>query len=287
MLTKRYSPGVDYLTATQVITWDTDSLYLAAKSVKDREQFFSLMQYHFRFFGYEGWRLDQKGHFCYGENEHQTRALVQMSGQFARDYWDKFVRVCDHVSRLDLRVDCELREPEEQIAKICFDEIQELGVGKLAKKYALIEGLKGCGQTLYVGARSSAQFGRLYDKGAQQGQKAGSVWRYEVEYKKPLAQAIAMELLELRDNEAKGQSYLEAIGQLVYHWFDDRLVPPLFDRQAKYTKEIGVSISAKMSKLEWLRTQVSPTVAKLIDQGNSLEVFRALGILEYIRNPIE
>lgn len=122
-----------------------------------------------------------------------------------------------------------------------------------------------------MGSRASDQFGRLYDKDAEQGlARIASRWRYEVEFKADRA-AKVLELLQ--DSRERGKMYLG----IVRGYFEPRGVklPPLADEQ-----EIKVEVIAPPrtvdTQLAWLRFQVAPIVGKLRRMGLEASVIEAL-----------
>jgi DNA relaxase NicK len=139
------------------------------------------------------------------------------------------------------------------------------------------------GATLYVGSRHSQFCGRFYDKGIESGQAAaGKILRYEVEIKKPASTKVASVLL---GDILAGEASQEEITKYVFHWFMDRGVTPLFKAVGSpYAIEIGAKLeTTNERKLRWLRTQVAPTVVRLLECGLREEISAALGF--YVGDP--
>lgn len=269
---------VDYITVTARLS-QTEGLYLAAREVA-RTLEYSFDAKPWRFFGYQGWiyNLAGSGHFAYGESTAEVKgSIVQASGSMAARSWYLFNCAGSRVTRLDLAVDAKPFEPQPDVALECYQWILDNNIN--ARKYNLIQGNLG-GQTLYVGARQSDAFGRLYDKSAQSGKgELGELWRYEVELKAGIAKKAFADLLSLTG----GKSNIDgSICATVYDWFDRRQVPPIFRRNS--VVPIGLKVVAEETseerKVLWLKTQVSPTVRQLILSGNR-EVLSALGITEF------
>ncbi len=134
------------------------------------------------------------------------------------------------------------------------------------------------GETLYIGSRRSDQFGRLYDKAAEEANTAlfGRKWRYEVEYKDRRAQNVMKALIE----PEKRVPLPALIQNAVWWWFDERNIPPLFDRA--YNQRVAFETSGKITdtsrQLTWLTKQVQPTVKRLLAQGEEDAVWAALGL---------
>jgi DNA relaxase NicK len=136
------------------------------------------------------------------------------------------------------------------------------------------------GSTLYVGSRNSDQFGRLYDKGAQQGGPPGFTWRYEVELKNAYSTAATQYLVNNMGKPTEDQQ--RDLSAFVYSWWRDRGVKPLF---SPVTGDMIVAVSKQQTtldrKLTWLRGQVRPTIQQLIAAGLGKDALEALGLPDY------
>lgn len=199
--------------------------------------------------------------------------IIIAKGQLAGKTWDHILPHAARVSRIDLQVTVGLSEPNLNLASAYMPKVERQG----KRKMTLVQNHTG-GQTLYIGSRQSDQFGRIYDKGVQLGQfKPGYCWRYEVEVKKPRADKVVHNMFEaLRD----GARPVEEVVQYVWHWFNNRSCSPIFavDDRRQVIIEVGKRISTVDTKLTWLRTQVAPTVQRLMSEGHHLEVIDSLGI---------
>lgn len=218
--------------------------------------------------GYTGWYCNS---VRWGRREMDD--ILQLSGDAAGHLWQDYLPYADNVSRIDLAVTLKFDRNHKDLIAKQFEQLKEESKHtKLTRQYSKTEGLKE-GYTLYVGSRSSAQFGRLYDKQAES--KNATHWlnclRWEVEFKKPLAWEVAAEL----GMTAYPEQY---IYQRVYGWFADRYI---------YVPDLGqekippLHIPRKMlpdeKRLEWLAKQVRPTVDKLRARGYSQRLRGVLG----------
>lgn len=219
--------------------------------------------------GYVGW-------YCNGMRwgRREQDDLIQLSSDTAGHLWPNYVVYADNVSRIDLALTLKFDGGHSDLIAKQWDNLQQQAEqSTMGRTYSRTEGLSE-GYTLYVGSRSSAQFGRLYDKQAES--KNLIHWlnclRWEVEFKTPLAWEVAQEIMLAENHET-------LIYQRVYGWFNDRYV---------YVPDLGQGSVSKLSiprkmlpdekRLEWLKRQVAPTVAKLIDRGLESRVKEALGI---------
>lgn len=218
---------------------------------------------------YSGHQTDS---LFWGYNKHYGYVFIASSDN-ARLYAPMATYSARHVTRMDLQVTVRLDKPSYSYAKQTYKNCCNSHASD--RRYSLITNSNG-GDTLYVGSRQSDQFGRLYDKGVESGlDKKGYMWRYEVELKKPRAGSAAIAVMQ----ERECGNLDEAILNYVHQWFVMRGVKPKFRAtDTAFVVEVSRKITTDERKLEWLRTQVRPTVADLIERGFEQETFAALGI---------
>lgn len=277
--------AVDWITASG---FETDEgvlpLYdIAKRGADDYVKQYGVLVEPWYFYGYKGFVVRSNGHLAYGERygekggKERRASLIQSSGAVSDRLWKEVVRSAENVSRIDLCVDVSLREADQSIAQVCYDYLQEPGVKKGTRKTTLWTSTRG--STLYIGSRRSTHFGRLYDKSGEMGLERGKIWRYEIELKGVRAKQMAEGLLQIFD-EGKGVDGLgETITKTVYRWYQDRMVEPLFEISGKGVETLVLRATTSLEeKLTWLRTQVAPTVAKLLSAGYGAEVFSVLGL---------
>jgi DNA relaxase NicK len=117
----------------------------------------------------------------------------------------------------------------------------------------------------------------VYDKGAEQSDQVGRIWRYEVEVKKPASEIAVARLLEEK-NPA------EFIGGFVHGWFVRHGIHPVFSpTSTESVIEVGTRVKSSDKTLEWLSTQVRPAVGRLIIEGREAELLEALGLPDYVK----
>lgn len=197
--------------------------------------------------------------------------ILIASGQTAREMW-QYMRPSKHkITRLDLCVDWLLTEPKT-IAKDGYDHLMEFGP-KIVEKFTYFTNGDG-GDTLYLGSRQSPQYGRIYDKGIESGHAPkGHLWRYEVEYKKPMSGYVAENLMMFQQS-----GLADTIAKMVISWFAERNVPsrPSIEMGTRVPIFVEERVTTADKKLAWLRGQVAPTVSRLIEAGLGKEVLRCL-----------
>lgn len=270
--------GVDWLTLTckddkkqaglrQVI----GEVFAGGTEIKDYPE-------KWEFMGYVGCR--QHG-LRYGERRGEL--IVMASGDDARMMWYALVPFADQCSRLDLAVTVMPARAIAALASQCYAEIQHHPEMRLNRVYSYITSTRG-GGTLYVGMRTSQQFGRLYDKSLQENPMAvpGSLWRYEVELKKPIAWQTLNRLSKLEQENC----FPKCIVSTVFDWFDGRGVPPIFKPSA--VPAVGLVAEARATsddvRLAWLSGTVKPVLLKLANHGLTPEAVEALGLVDALHN---
>lgn len=272
------SVGVDYFTLTVPMN-KADDTYQAAKNISVYLEG-ALRQKPWRFFGYHGYIYSHPtmGHFAYGESDNDIMGvIVQSSGMMSHRYLHMFASPAHRWTRVDLRVDVRSFFQKPCLASECYQWIVENGIR--SRTYSLIKNTLG-GETLYIGSRTSEEFGRMYDKGIDMGEVAGRLWRYEIELKRSKAKAAVSSLLTYMSRSSQSEA---AIAVTVYDWFDKRQVPPIFRRSDTKGLDLRVQMQEELTddtKLVWLRKQVSPTVRDMLSTGRR-EVLEALGILDF------
>lgn len=269
---KKSEASVDWITVTATTRKKGNALLdIYSRYKRGRTQ-------NTKFFGFECLR-DENG-LTWGQRPRDGRYIYIAAGGIARETWRKVVPVAAKVTRLDLACDVWLDVPRDQVRQssrlVLSPSLDAL------TKYVFITGAKGkgrksTGETLYVGARTSLQYGRFYDKGLQQGTAEKGKWlRYEVEYKQAAALQVAKQALCLSAGQLG-----EWISCTVYGWFVDRYVVPAFEPK---TDTPGLIVRTQMKqttdekKLAWLSAQVRPTLTYLFEQGLGDRALGALGL---------
>lgn len=231
-----------------------------------------------KLFGFECTR--DTANLTYGIRAKDARHIFIAAGEAARKTWRAAVPVASKVTRLDLACDVWLKDPRDQVKESSRLVLSPAYEGQC--NYTMVTGMKGNskgrkGDTLYVGSRQSAQFGRFYDKGLQQGSAPQGKWlRYEIEYKDKAAGQVAKAACVLNPGQLG-----EFIKVGVYDWFLKRAIVPAFLPE---TDTPGFQVRAEMKqttaekKLAWLNSQVRPTVEYLVEMGFRDQVVNSLGL---------
>lgn len=209
----------------------------------------------------------------WGTSEQLGFILIARSN-IANLAWSKVAMTARKVTRLDLAVTVHLKE---QVMGLGARHYASAGKGENEqRKYGLILN-SGGGQTCYVGSRQSNFYGRIYDKGAEQGEEKGFVWRYEVECKSPTNLVMVREMYQRWLDD---KPIMVDVSRYVWRWFKDRGVSPIFGLNEGTDFQIDVQLVSQNDekRIAWLSKQVAPTVAKLIEAGKGQSALKALGI---------
>ena len=192
--------------------------------------------------------------------------MMQFSGRFAEMAFDRVYRTDAHISRLDVQVTVKHDVMPLNVAgrgyHDALNQTSDVRRGQKRKCY-LITGSDG-GQTLYVGAMSSDQRGRLYNKEVQsESPEYVRTWRYEVVLRNERAQGLGDRLLA--QTEAR-PSFLSAF---VAMWWQSRGVntPWTFDETIAPLPPQKTLPSDVERQMSWIGVQVAPTVKRLIAAG--------------------
>jgi len=165
------------------------------------------------------------------------------------------------VSRLDVAYTTRLRKPKpnfaSQLYDLCKDGIQ---VGGQRVPTSIIQGLEG--DTLYMGKRSSRTFIRIYDKSAPLFEENGTVWRFEVEFKKERA-SMVWDALAGADFDISAQRYIITnvlAAREVY--LDVEAVKAV--RLSELLTEVS---NGQERRLNWVKSTVIPAIKASYRQG--------------------
>jgi hypothetical protein len=269
--------SVDWLTVTAMSDLHRDLLVDASRQTLQDLRSQRLPVKKWRFKGYSGWACE--GFRTGGRKDSD---IVMLSGLWATEYWTLFGPMAENCTRIDLAVTAELEKPDPALVETLWSKVPAKGIGngvRLPEYTVLYNTTGGC--TLYVGRRTSSQMGRVYDKGIESKvAPKGTIYRYEIEYKKPHSAEVLTRLL--RTVHSRGIA--EDIRGTVFNWFAARQVKPIFLDSGKcIVVDTHAKVTSDEVKLDWLTQQVRPSVEGLMSRGKIDEVIRALGLEQYVR----
>lgn len=260
MSTHIISAGVDWLTLSAVEGGLETSLDLLADRVGELSQ----AGYDTKSVrwpgGYDGWGVGPISWLSKGDAQ-----LLVLSGATAAEFAGRVMAVAPtkrRITRLDLQVtvaDATITGDDMAIATRGNPQIRQTGE---------IVNDRG-GHTVYIGSRSSAQFGRFYRKYSTSLQEwPDATWRWEVEFKKPAADRVWSRLSS--DN----------LCDFVRTWYVERGLPVAWPAGEPVPID-GLSVRDQTDlgrKLEWVRRQVRPFALDTHERGELLAFLRAVGL---------
>lgn len=260
--------GVDWITATgkgeasykRVFPYVAEYSDYASKAAEKMTKF-----------TVNGFKMSQIGQLAWGRRG--TEWMVRAWGDCSLRLWRPFSAYSENVPRIDLQVTVAYSDYTGDEVKEYYRQLLDSSQGKATKSKVLIQNhLKG--DSLYIGSRESSQMGRLYDKYRQSksSDRFCNCLRFEVEYKKPLSQAVVTWLLS-EDPTAEG------IGNKVFSWFFERgIITPQIPSGGESAMQIPLNPTTPERRLNWLKTQVRQVYQQLKMAGFEEEANEALGL---------
>jgi hypothetical protein len=176
------------------------------------------------------------------------------------------------VSRVDFAVDCELDSPMTLLSRQIYRDAGHTppSTGRAPTRSLIVSG--DGGSTVYIGARASEQYGRVYDKGIEsKACKAGLWWRWEVEFKGSQSWNRS-QLLRSVDDPAV------LIMSTVASWFRVRSQHSFTSTCVPLNFFVPAEPTGNDRRLKWLSHDVRPTVQRLVDAVGLPRVLAALGL---------
>jgi hypothetical protein len=259
--------GVDWFTGTSHGPKAGRKLYNSGMRLVSFEHRQGNEKKPWRFAGYDGWK---SGGAQVGMRH--DGSVVRLSGGFANEHWAEIFERCDNVSRLDLQVTVRMqKEVNREIARWFRQACKASRASSRGPTVSTFRTVDG-GSTLYLGSRSSTNFGRIYDKGDESrlAHYAGCV-RFERETKDVIALRLASSIYSAGDRP-------KFIADQVHRWLQNRGIGnPFAYHGSIFIKSLGRA-SDREKSLTWIARGVAPTVARLIEQGCLVQVLDALNL---------
>lgn len=206
-----------------------------------------------------------------------THYMSVWAGHHAHRAYQMLYRPDVNIPRIDLQVTVRYDKMPNDVAITAYEEgcaMNDGEPGGRRRKLYLLTGSDG-GDTCYVGAPSSAQRARIYNKERQsEDPKYTRCWRFEVQLRNERAMQ-AHRLLEQASFslELRVTSFVSAwmlARGITVPWTvldDDLVIPPI--------RTLPTDIE---TKLNWLKNQVRPTVKFLMEQLDRATILEVLGL---------
>ena len=204
--------------------------------------------------------------------------LVPLPGSTAADYTTEAARLADHWSRLDYCVTVDTSETQLDPVTEAWRALKARQAAEVKTPgFTRLENSKG-GETLYIGSRSSAAFGRCYNKHVEtRGEYPPGSWRWEVEYKRHLSEAHQRKWSSSALSEVEVQS-------IVASEFERWGTAPPFSSLADVGRTPAPPRKRDLERTRtWLSTQVAPAAQWMAESLGPIAVLEALGLsIEHI-----
>lgn len=223
-----------------------------------------------------GWGLAGFKGFKCGSVEVGTRdkdCIVRLVSDVAGRSWSSIYQHASNVSRFDLQATVKV---EGSVTRR-IDSYRNMAQRHAKKNHDVpivrwVADNRG-GYTLYLGARTSIVFGRIYDKFAHTKlDHHRQCVRFEVQYHNKLACFIARSLYQANGDKGLMATFITQF----FQGRDIKLSLP-YRSDGRYGCERSRSDVDK--NLKWLRASVRPTVQRLIDLGHGEAVLDSLGLI--------
>lgn len=259
--------SVDWITCTASTKDAQQALWAVGNRLLHRSQSKGEDTSRWHANGYSGWT---DGSVSMGVRA--DGCILRVSGQQAGDEWRECFAASENTSRLDLAVDCKLDLPVTALSRQIYRDaghVRPLS-GRKPKRHLIVSG--DGGSTVYIGARASESFGRVYDKGVEQkALPAGCWWRWELELKGKTAYAQASSLSSVDDHRV-------LLMAMVAHWFRARTTHAYTSSVTELCIQNAREPSTIDRRLRWLAHDVRPTVQALVERVGIDRVLFALGL---------
>lgn len=288
LVIENLTSGIDWLTVTTKAQEKRAAMYYECEHLKEVVISSGERLRKWTFKGYTGWMV---GGLRWGTRLDSDIAML--SGVDAHQNWYICGDWAQNCSRIDLAVTVELQNVFPGLLRLYDGCLQRVNLRGVKYKGSIIKDSDG-GQTLYVQRRVTGTFGRVYDKGIEAGlhDEPGRMWRYEVQFGDRYAKAILAQVLAnkyIPQGAHWNEEVAQSIVSTVYTWFLARNLPPIFSRSENpaLSLEVEARVTSDEVSLNWLTTQVQPTVSRLAEKGKLEQVKRALGISDDVQSWME
>jgi len=216
-----------------------------------------------------GYKGEQAGRVFLGERS--DGAMLRISGSAADKYFWLFSPDGAHTTRIDLCANVVMDLPKtDMLSKMYVKALATPNREGRPTKLSLLVNSDG-GSTLYVGSRSSARYGRIYDKGVEEGTHApGLIYRFELEIKDVMAdQAVRL----MAQSSAQDRTMLS----LIHNFFTERGIPVPWRQPAGEGRlNLPYVPQNDVGSVKWLQGPVASTVARLVGTIGTEATLRAL-----------
>lgn len=267
---------VDWLTVSAHGECSADRLLDLAHSLAKVESTRGNKRKPWRSMGYTGYHV---GRVEFGQRD-SACTILRLIGQLADDQIGVALSVSDQATRIDLALTHRPEPADPHVGPNAYTLAQMVYAQnpRSALPSATMDGRRG--YTFYLGARTSDQYFRLYNKEAEcrasedpaGAQRYAGCWRYELELKGGNVRKVAEAAFDVDDRADYVQSYLA-------QYATAHGIPTPFSSGANRVLLPGFRRRSDAdTRLAHLEKNVRPTIAWLRDQGKLELALDALGL---------
>lgn len=260
--------GVDWITCSAKLPSTMAALLRLGKALVDEEEGCGGVRKPWYFQGYAGYSAGQVSAGFKGSG-----VCVRASGAAAREHAAELIECADNVSRLDLQLTVRSDACGADFASSLYRSLLSAprARGRPVERTLITSTYSG--DTLYMGRRVSDQYGRIYNKSAEEKVNEDPLrWRFEVEYKRAYAKAAAAAY------SASDRSIEWSTGRVV-RWFADRGIrPPVSTLAGDSIRGAPRGTAEEAARLEWLKRSVRPAVRALAEKYGWPDMLALLGV---------
>lgn len=259
--------GFDWITATATTRIAQERLSKLGQSIIRSEKRSGNETKPWAFAGYQGFKC---GSAQIGTRHDST--CLRISSGVAHENWLAAYQAGEGFPRVDVQMTIRVTgDPQQTIARVYRQALSHTRKFKRGPNCTILKSSNGSA-TVYLGRRQSSVFLRSYDKGRESGlDHYQSCVRFEGEFKGPVGLPI------LRHSAASSSALVTATSYVLGH-FANRGVVLRSTVDTRYSVRVPRKRSDTTRRLEWIQTQVSPSVRLLIASGYRNDVLRALGL---------
>lgn len=199
--------------------------------------------------------------------------IVRLGGHMAHDYWREVFELTQRASRIDTQYTIRFDVDPAVVIKKLHGQCQRWSKRRKAPRSFSCYTSSDGSSTLYLGSRESETFGRIYDKWRESKQESNrNAVRFETEWKGTKAKLVATHLASSENVAASCASLTAGVVQ-------DSGGSSWVSTEAHHTLCVPTLTSDAERRLQWLRSQVRPVVARLLEVGLRDEVLESLSLL--------
>lgn len=204
-------------------------------------------------------------------------SIIVLSGPRASAYHWSVTRLASNVSRLDLQVTLWTHGEQPRLALHAYRRLSRRPPRRGRSPALTYIERRPQGETLNYGSRVSDTYGRLYDKASEASLgPARTLWRFEVEYKRRPALALARALARSDDPATDSRDIVRD------WWVSKGLHPAWSESDSRKSFELPITERSR-DVLSWFRSSLSKTVATAVNRYGIVAVIDALGLSHQVQ----